>query len=936
MPKTVFNIFLSSTFTDLERHRAKVREVIQRLGQASLCMETWGAQSPTILETSRQQILDCDALVVIAGHRCGWIPSVAEGGDGEKSITRFEVEWAAGAGKPVYAFVVDPKAHWHEERESDRLVPAQSEEDEGRRERETANVARAVRSLVNFWAFLAATLTCEYFASEDDLAGKVATTLANWIREQQSKAGVASGDGAGRGSAAAPATSSSWSGSPFPGLRAFTPADAPIFFGRRRETDTLVAKLCDSSCRVLLVAGASASGKSSLVGAGLIPRLKAGAVPGSEKWLLPDVREVGHGHVWIGLRFTPGEQGPSPFQALASKLAPMLPGAALPRDIARELESTPDRIVNLIDRALGGRPSRAEALVFVDQFEELITIVTDIDLQARFVDMLVAASHSSRIRIVATVRNDFWHRCIEAHHRLAELLRERGLTVPLAIPGHAALTEMIDGPAQRAGLRFDGGLIDELVEQTVLRPGGLALLAFALHELYSKRATDGQLSRDVYRGFGGLAGVISARAERTYAALSEAARTELGLVFGRLVLVSDDGVATRQRAVREEIVARSPDACAFVDAFEKARLLVSDAGPDSTSVLEVAHEALLREWPLLADWIRERADDLHLLQQVKAAAREWHRHDRSPLYLWPQERLVPVYESRERLGRNREDLEESQRSFLRHEWEWLVEELEKPATTHQRRAEIGDRLDRLGDPRPGVGLKTDGTPDIVWREIPAGSVELEGVTGRFDVAAFFIAKYPVTYKQYKAFLDDPDGYRNSKYWKDLKQQDEPGEQYRAVGNHPAENVSWHDAVAFCRWLSARLGCEVRLPYEWEWQQAATGGNAHNEYPWGPAWDGVRANTWESRLNRTTAVGMYPRGASAQGVPDLAGTIWEWCLNLRDNPRDMDVKQKGNRVLRGGSWDGDLDLARASYRNFLEPDYRGYLLGFRVVRVSPIS
>jgi formylglycine-generating enzyme required for sulfatase activity len=82
--------------------------------------------------------------------------------------------------------------------------------------------------------------------------------------------------------------------------------------------------------------------------------------------------------------------------------------------------------------------------------------------------------------------------------------------------------------------------------------------------------------------------------------------------------------------------------------------------------------------------------------------------------------------------------------------------------------------------------------------------------------------------------------------------------------------------------------------------------------------------------------MYPRGASAQGVPDLAGTIWEWCLNLRDNPRDMDVKQKGNRVLRGGSWDGDLDLARASYRNFLEPDYRGYLLGFRVVRVSPIS
>jgi hypothetical protein len=186
---------------------------------------------------------------------------------------------------------------------------------------------------------------------------------------------------------------------------------------------------------VLLVAGASGSGKSSLVAAGLIPRLKAGALPGSEDWLLPDVHEVGHGRVWIGLRFTPGELGPNPFQALASKLAPILPDSPSPPDTARELESAPDRFVDLMDRALHGRPSRAEALVFVDQFEELVTTVTDADLQSRFVDLLVGASHSPRIRIVGTVRNDFWHRCIEAQPRLADLLRDRGLTVPLAVPG---------------------------------------------------------------------------------------------------------------------------------------------------------------------------------------------------------------------------------------------------------------------------------------------------------------------------------------------------------------------------------------------------------------------------------------------------------------------------------------------------------------------
>lgn len=109
---------------------------------------------------------------------------------------------------------------------------------------------RSVRSLASFKKFLAETFTREFFASEDDLAGKVATTLANWIREQQLKAGIASRDEAGHGSALAPALSPSWTGSPFPGLRACTPADEPIFFGRRRETDTLVAKLCDSSCRV--------------------------------------------------------------------------------------------------------------------------------------------------------------------------------------------------------------------------------------------------------------------------------------------------------------------------------------------------------------------------------------------------------------------------------------------------------------------------------------------------------------------------------------------------------------------------------------------------------------------------------------------------------------------------------------------------------------
>jgi hypothetical protein len=268
--------------------------------------------------------------------------------------------------------------------------------------------------------------------------------------------------------------------------------------------------------------------------------------------------------------------------------------------------------------------------------------------------------------------------------------------------------------------------------------------------------------------------------------------------------------------------------------------------------------------------------------------------------------LVFVARPLDQLGIDSAGLEEPTRSFLRPEAERLLEEVERPETSHFRRAEIGDRLDRIGDPRPGVGLGPDGAPDIAWCAIPAGVVTLDGHEARFAVAAFSIARYPVTYRQYKAFLDDPQGYRDERWWEGLDHQAEPGRQSRPTGNCPAENVSWWDAMAFCRWLTARLGFEVRLPTEAEWQQAATGGDPGKEYPWGDWLEG-RANTTESRLGRTTAVGMYPGGASSHGVLDLAGNVWEWCLTRYDEPR-KEAAGDARRVVRGGS--GPLPGPRA--------------------------
>ncbi len=195
--------------------------------------------------------------------------------------------------------------------------------------------------------------------------------------------------------------------------------------------------------------------------------------------------------------------------------------------------------------------------------------------------------------------------------------------------------------------------------------------------------------------------------------------------------------------------------------------------------------------------------------------------------------------------------------------------------------------------------------------MPEGDITLEDEAGTFHVEPFYISKYQVTWVQYRSFLQADDGYRDRRWWEGLaERQDTPGQQYRQLDNHPAENISWYDAVAYCRWLSAKLCYEIRLPTEWEWQQAATGGNPAKDYPWGEDWDTDRVNTFESGLSRTTAVGMYPRGASPVGALDMSGNVEEWCLNAYDDLQAIDLSSDSRRVARGGSWFNGPVNARA--------------------------
>jgi hypothetical protein len=946
-------VFLASP-GDVGDERALARQVLERLpydpllrGRIAIEVVAWdqpGAGVPMLATMTPQAAIaaglpkprECDIVVVIFWSRMGTpLPDEYRKPDGSPYLSGTEWEYldaleaSEASGKPsilVYRRTEEPPLYRKDPQFKEKLAQQELVEAFFAAFR---NPDRSIKRGCNEYA------TPEDFRKQLELHLKA---LIGPLLDKRRDVGAVPQPGTPPKSPPA-----LWQGSPFPGLRAFTPLDAPVFFGRGRETDELVRGLGNPATRFVIVVGASGSGKSSLVAAGLLPRLAANALEGSKDWVLPHVVSAGDAgrRQWTGLRFSPGEFGDNPFVALAARLAPLLPDESLtPGKVAELLEARPDAFAEHAAMALEGKPDWAELLVFLDQFEELFSIV-DARHRGPFVDLLVRAVQSPRVRLVATIRADFFHRCLE-WPQLAGLMREASF--PLAAPGLASLFEIVVQPAARAGLVFDDGLPARILDETGADPGSLALLAFALHELYDARTADGRLTLQAYDAFDGVRGAISQRAEATFSRLPEEARAAFDSVFLELVEVDESGLGTRRRAGSKQVIA-SDAARALVEAFTDARLLVADRDLDGEAVFEVAHEALLREWPRLKDWITSVADDLRLWRQVEAAAVEWERQGRPDVHLWPHERLAGVYEAAHKLGKDRSKLEEPLESFIRPEAERLFEELERDDTTHYRRAEIGDRLDKLGDPRPGVGLRPDGVPDIVWRAIPPGRVKLEDLRGSFKVDRFLIAKYPITCTQYEAFLDDPDGYRSERWWHGLRHEPDFGAQYRPTGNCPAENVSWYDAMAYCRWLEEKLRARGAMPRGWEsgtitlptemqWQQAATGGDPNRDYPWG-AWVEGRANTAESRLSRTTAVGMYPRGSSLQDVLDLIGNVWELCLNKYDDPKDVSPDGEESPAARGGSWDNNRHDARCAVRSLGNPDDRGHYLGFRVACVAQI-
>ncbi|OQX14334.1 MAG: hypothetical protein BWK73_09810 [Thiothrix lacustris] len=273
------------------------------------------------------------------------------------------------------------------------------------------------------------------------------------------------------------------------------------------------------------------------------------------------------------------------------------------------------------------------------------------------------------------------------------------------------------------------------------------------------------------------------------------------------------------------------------------------------------------------------------------------------------------------------------------EAERLLQELQNPQVLPPRRFEIGNRLNIIGDPRPGVGLDANGLPDIDWVKIPAGEfIYQDGQRLRLD--DYQMSRYPVTNQQFQAFKK-AGGYNTDKWWEGLQKPDTLPSHRWTEGNRPVESVDWYESIAFCRWLSAKTGQEIRLPTEQEWEKAARGTDGR-EYPWEGSYKTGYANideTWKKDgdfyLQETSAVGIYPQGQSPYGLMDMSGNVWEWCINKYEEPQMITPDLSGGvRVVRGGSWFYDTGYCRSSFRNRWNPVNRGGSQGFRLLCCFP--
>ncbi|MFT3696252.1 MAG: protein kinase [Kofleriaceae bacterium] len=439
--------------------------------------------------------------------------------------------------------------------------------------------------------------------------------------------------------------------SPYPGLNAFQETDADRFFGRSQDIAGAVAKLREQP--IVAVIGPSGAGKSSFVRAGVVPALKAS------------------GDAWECIIVRPGRQ---PLAALATALENLRDsrdsGPQPAGDPIARLRAEPGFLgTQLRARA---RKRRSQILLFVDQHEELYTLVPDADERRAFTACLIGAADdtSGPLRVVVAMRSDFLDRAAEDRYFVEELAR--GL-VFLQPPNRAGLEAALAGPLETLGYSFEPGIVASMLETLEATPGPLPLLQFTAAKLWEQRDRQRRvLTREAYERMGGVAGALATHADEVIGTLSSDDQKLVKVVFQRLVTPERTRAIVDQAELRE----LGGDVDRIVGVLVSSRLIVVH----STAV-ELVHESLIKDWPTLRRWLDENQEDAIFLAQLRAAAQQWDQRQRVEGLLWRNEAME---EARLWRSRSQKVLPVREQAFLD-----AVFELANRAQRARRRIVVG-------------------------------------------------------------------------------------------------------------------------------------------------------------------------------------------------------------------------------------------------------
>lgn len=512
---------------------------------------------------------------------------------------------------------------------------------------------------------------------------------------------------------------------PYKGLRPFKEGDAQDFYGREGLVYQLRQRMTEKAehQRFLAVVGPSGSGKSSAVRAGLLASLRKDEAPSLPPLFIASIAP-----------------GTNPMRRLEGAVLTVASRAS--EKLMNTLESDTFDLHEALEASLA---EGSEMLLLVDQFEEAFTITNGETIRRHFLQTLYdAVTHpNSRLRLIVTLRADFLDRPLN-YPGWGELFQARTELVPPM--RDEELRAAIEKPAERAGLILDDALVDLLIADVRNQGGALPLLQYTLSELYERRDYL-ELTSAAYRDLGGVAGALAKRADEIYDDLPEEQQIIAARIFPRLVRLGEGTEDTRRRVLLADLFASEEDVSPVretVDAFADFRLLTTTSDPETRRpTVEIAHEALIRRWQRLQEWLNANRDALRTQARLGVATQQWLENNMDESFLATGARLASF---RELLENDITSLNTSEQAYLQtsinkqteREWArlrrfrrvlalaivamvaavlaasfWVQAEVARNVAVQERdRADEAAAVARAGELAASAALRTEDTPDL--------------------------------------------------------------------------------------------------------------------------------------------------------------------------------------------------------------------------------